>query len=296
MIYTVTFNPAIDYLMQIDSLTEGVTNRSLGESFAFGGKGINVSCVLSQLGVENTALGFVAGFTGNALEEHLKSKGIRTDFIKLDNGITRINIKLKGNCETEINAQGPEISKDAINDLFRKLDNIKSGDTLVLAGSVPNSLPKDIYEQILNRLSDKNIKFIVDATGNLLLNTLKYKPFLIKPNKQELEGVSGCRLNTDDDIISAAKELQKLGAQNVLVSLGGDCSVLLDETGKIHRQKAYCGKVLNSVGAGDSMLAGFLCGIQKGYDYAFELSLAAGSATAFSYDLATKEEIYNLLG
>lgn len=296
MIYTVTFNPAIDYLMHIDNLQEGKTNRSLGETFSFGGKGINVAWILAQLGAESTALGFIAGFTGDALEEYLKTNGIKTDFIKLNKGITRINIKLKGNCETEINGQGPDIDKDAIDGLFNKLDKIKSGDTLVLAGSVPNTLSNDIYEQILNRISGKNVRFVLDATGNLLLNALKYKPFLIKPNKQELEEVAGFKLLSDDDIISAATKLQTMGAKNVLVSLGGDGAILLDENGNIHRQKAHNGTVLNSVGAGDTMLAGFLYGTPKGYEYAFKLSLAAGSATAFSYNLATKEEIYNLLG
>ena len=236
MIYTVTFNPALDYVMYTGTLINGKTNRSRCEELYFGGKGINVSYVLSQLGVSTTALGFVAGFTGDALEAAVKDWGIKTDFVHLANGLTRINVKLKGECETEINAQGPSIDKDALDALFLKLDVIKNGDTLVLAGSVPSSLPSDIYESILKRLSGRGVRFVVDATGKLLENTLQFKPFLIKPNIDELCEVLNIKIETEEELIAAAKRLQEKGAQNVLVSLGGDGAVLLADDGKIYKK------------------------------------------------------------
>ncbi|MBQ1231489.1 MAG: hexose kinase, partial [Clostridia bacterium] len=220
MIYTVTFNPALDYVMHAGAIANGKTNRSRGEELYFGGKGINVSYVLSQLGAPTTALGFVAGFTGEALENAVNEWGIKADFIHLASGLTRINVKLKGECETEINAQGPAIDNASVDELFLKLDDIKSGDTLVLAGSVPSSLPSDIYESILKRLSGRGVSFVVDATGKLLENTLQFKPFLIKPNIDELCEVLNVKINTEEELIAAAKQLQKKGAQNVLVSLG----------------------------------------------------------------------------
>lgn len=295
MIYTVTFNPAIDYCLYTDTLNFGKTNRSRLEKIFFGGKGINVSRVLSNLGVESTALGFTAGFTGLELEKALTDFGIKTDFIRLKNGMTRINVKLKGEIETEINASGPEITADDIELLFKKLDALTSGDILVLAGSIPPTLPDNIYEMILNRLNGKNITTVVDTTKNSLLSTLKYKPFLIKPNLDELSELCEKALANDKEIANAALLLQQKGAQNVLVSLGADGALLLDKNGKIHRKSAAKITPVNTVGAGDSMVAGFLAGLQNGFEYAFNLSLAAGSATAATDDLATKEQIEALL-
>lgn len=295
MVYTVTFNPAIDYVMYIDSLEKGMTNRSLSEEVHFGGKGINVSTVLANLGVDTTALGFVVGFTGEALDKAVKESGVKTDFIRLKKGVTRINVKLKSDKETEINAQGPDIDDEAIEELLKKLDSIKDGDTLVLAGSVPASLPQDIYERILKRLQNRNIRFVVDATKDLLLNVLKYKPFLIKPNKDELEEIFKKTLNTQEQIIECAKKLQDEGAENVLVSLGKDGAILIDETGKIHKKDAYKIEAVNTVGSGDSMVAGFIAGAEEGYEKALILGTAAGGATASSNGLATKEAIFELL-
>lgn len=295
MIYTVTFNPAIDYVMQVGDITFGKTNRSMSEEILFGGKGINVSVVLSELGVQTTALGFTAGFTGEALEKAVSDKGIKSDFIRLSSGNTRINVKLKGGAETEINAAGPQINKDELNRLFEKLNDIKNGDTLLLAGSVPNSLPANIYEQIALAVQNRGVRLVVDATGDLLLKVLKYKPFLIKPNRQELEEIIGEEIKTEEQLISTAKELLKKGAENVLVSLGAEGAILLAADGKVYRQKAFKVKAINTVGSGDSMIAGFLTGAQKGYEYALKLGAAAGAATAASSGLATKEKIEELL-
>lgn len=299
MIYTVTFNPAIDYVVHMDKMQFGLTNRSKSEEYYFGGKGINVSTVLTNLGFENKALGFVAGFTGVTIEEGIKKIGIKTDFIHLKKGISRINIKIKDTEETEINCQGPDISQEEINSLYEKTDLIKDGDTLVLAGSIPDSLPKDIYENIMERLKDKDIKFVVDATKNLLLNVLKYHPFLIKPNNYELGEMFGVEIAKDDDekIIKYAKELQKMGAINVLVSLAGNGSILVDENGNFHKMGVAPVKVVNSVGAGDSMVAGFIAGYQQTQDYGYALRLgtACGGATANSKGLATKEKVDKLL-
>ncbi len=295
MIYTVTFNPALDYIMHLNDFETGKTNRSFSEEIHFGGKGINVSFVLSQLEVSNTALGFVAGFTGEELNKKVKNAGINTDFLEVCNGTTRINVKIKGANETEINAQGPVISKCDVEKLLNKLSLLVDGDVLVLAGSVPSGVPADIYEKILEMLCGKNIRFVVDATGDLLLNVLKYKPFLIKPNLHELEEICNKKLNTVEEIILAAQELKSKGAVNVLVSLGGEGAVLIDEFCVVHRQSALGGKPVNTVGAGDSMVAGFLAGFSNGYDYALKLGLAAGGATACSQTLAVHSEIYALL-
>lgn len=295
MFYTVTFNPAIDYVMKLSHFEEGVTNRSNSEEVYFGGKGINVSLVLKELGIESTALGFVAGFTGEELEKNLKKNKILTDFVKLSRGLTRINIKLKGKSETEINAAGPKICENEVELLFKKLDKLNNGDTLILAGSVPNTLPCDIYEKILSRLKSKRLRIVVDATGDLLLNVLKYRPFLIKPNKAELEEIVGLQLNTEQDIVNTAAMLKEKGAQNVLVSLGADGALLLDEFGKIHRQKAFSVEAVNTVGSGDSMVAGFLAGCERSYEYALRLGTAAGGATACSEGLAKREAIFSLL-
>ena len=297
MIYTVTFNPALDYVVRMDALALGQVNRTASEDVQLGGKGINVSWVLRELGQENVALGFVAGFTGKAIEDGLAAKGVATDFIHLPAGLTRINVKLKAGEETEINGKGPDISAEALEDLFRKLDALGEGDVLVLAGSIPASMPSDVYESILARLEGKKVLCAVDATRDLLVNVLKYKPFLIKPNNHELGEIFGRVLTTDEEIRECAEKLQQQGARNVLVSMAGDGAMLLDENGGCHRLAAYKGKVKNSVGAGDSMVAGFLAGYLDTGDYAHALRVgsAAGSATAFSDVLATRPEIEALL-
>ena len=295
MIYTVTFNPAIDYSMFIEKIYEGQTNRSQREHIAFGGKGINVSLVLNSLGFRNTALGFIGGFTGLALKDALENKGVKTDFVYLQNGMTRINVKLKGKSETEINAAGPDISKEKLEELFLKLESLSNDDTLVLAGSVPKSLPETTYEDILKMLHSKGVRFVVDATGELLKATLKYKPFLIKPNNFELEEIFGEQLKEEDEIIGAAKKLKSLGAKNVMVSLGEKGILLIAEDGSVYKQNAFEITLVNSVGAGDSAVAGFLAGYGKGYGYALKLAAAAGAATAASNLLATKEEIEKLM-
>ena len=295
MIYTVTFNPAVDYVVHLNAFTPGETNRSVSEEVYFGGKGINVSIILAQLGMESTALGFVAGFTGEALEKALVAGGTRTDFIRLPEGMTRINVKMKGDCETEINASGPRIDAASLEKLFAKLEVLQAGDTLVLAGSVPGSLPADIYEQILKKLSGRGIRFVVDATGKLLLNVLKYRPFLIKPNRAELEEICGRKLDTQEKLVEGASELKAMGAQNVLISLGKDGALLLDEHGKVHTHEVLGGKPVNTVGAGDSMVAGFIAGCEKGYEHALLMGVAAGGATECAKGLATREEIFALL-
>lgn len=296
MVYTVTFNPAIDYVLHTKEMKFGQTNRSDREEIYFGGKGINTSIVLKELGINSKTLGFIAGFTGDAIEKGLADMGIDTDFVRLKNGNSRINVKIKAEEETELNAQGPDIDDDAVAALFEKLDKLSDGDILILAGSVPTSLPSDIYEKILKRISHKNIKTIVDATNDLLLNVLKYTPFLIKPNNHELGEMFGVELRTDAEIEKYAKKLHAMGAMNVLVSMAGDGAILIDENNITHHCGVCKGKVINSVGAGDSMVAGFLAGIQSGdYEYALKLGTAAGGATAFSDGLAKKEKIEYLL-
>lgn len=296
MVYTVTFNPAIDYVVHTGEMKLGATNRSEKEEMYFGGKGINVSIVLRELGIGSKALGFTAGFTGEAIEKGLSEMGIDADFVRLKNGNSRINVKIKSTEETELNGQGPDIDEAAINALFAKLDKLSDGDTLILAGSIPSSLPSDIYEKILGRLSGRNIKTVVDATKDLLLNVLKYKPFLVKPNNHELGEMFGAELKTDEEIEKYARKLQEMGAMNVLISMAGDGAMLIDEYGKMHRCGVCKGTVKNSVGAGDSMVAGFTAGSLKGdYEYALKLGTAAGGATAFSDGLAEKAKIDELL-
>ncbi len=298
MIYTVTFNPAIDYILRTPPLERGEVNRTTREELLYGGKGINVSVILSRLGVPTVALGFVGGFTGDALVEMVRQAGVDSDFIPLSSGNTRINVKLWGEDGkiTEINARGPEITHEEMDIFYRKIGRLTGEDTLVLAGSVPSSLPSDIYRQILERIHGHGVRAVVDTTGDLLLNVLAYRPFLIKPNRAELSEVVGRSLPDDATIEEAARELQSKGARNVLVSLGGDGALLLDENGTVHREKALGGKTLYTVGAGDSMVAGFLAGVDsgKGYEYALKLGSAAGGATASSAGLATKEEIEEL--
>ena len=296
MIYTVTFNPAIDYVVHTKEMIFGATNRSLKEEIYFGGKGINVSIVLKELGIASKTLGFTAGFTGEAIEKGLADMRIDTDFVHLKKGNSRINIKIKADEETELNGQGPDIDDDAVAMLFKKLDTLSCGDILILAGSIPSSLPSDIYEKILQKISHKKVRTVVDATNDLLLNVLKYKPFLIKPNNHELGEMFGVDLKTDEEIEKYARKLQNMGAVNVLVSMAGDGSMLIDENGITHRLGVCKGTVKNSVGAGDSMVAGFIAGIQNGnYEYALKLGTAAGGATAFSDGLAKKEKISELL-
>lgn len=295
MIYTVTFNPAIDYVVHTGRMQFGMVNRSEKEEMYFGGKGINVSYILKQLGVESVALGFVAGFTGEAIERGVREMGIRTDFIHLPAGNSRINIKIKSEEETELNCQGPDIGEESVEELFHKLESVQDGDTLILAGSIPASMPDDIYEKILDRFKDRDIRMVVDATGKLLMHVLKYRPFLIKPNHHELGEMFGKVLTEDGEIISHARKLKELGAQNILISMAEKGAILLDEYGDIHKCKACSGEVKNSVGAGDSMVAGFVAGSMSGdYLRALQLGCVCGSATAFSGGLAGKEEIRKL--
>lgn len=296
MVYTVTFNPAIDYVIHIGKIIQGATNRSDEEEMYFGGKGINVSIVLKELGIQSKALGFVAGFTGEAIEKGLADMGINTDFVRLEKGNSRINVKIKSEEETEINAQGPDIDENAVEELFHKLESLKDGDSLILAGSIPSSLPADIYEHIIEKIQGKNVRVAVDAEKNLLMNVLKYSPFLVKPNKHELSEMFEVEIETDEDVEKYARKLQKMGAVNVLISMAGEGAMLIDEYGKKHRCGVCRGIVRNSVGAGDSMVAGFMAGTINGdYEYALKLGTAAGGATAFSDGLATHDKIMELV-
>ncbi|MGG7176417.1 1-phosphofructokinase [Clostridium paraputrificum] len=297
MIYTVTFNPSLDYVIKVDSFTLGRVNRTNQEDMYPGGKGINVSIVLKNLGIDSNALGFIAGFTGEEIERRSKEFRCNTDFIKLQDGLSRINVKLKSDEESEINGGGPSIDKESLNALYSKLDALSTGDILVLAGSIPSSLPEDIYEKIMARLEDKDIKIVVDATKDLLVNVLKYKPFLIKPNNHELGEIFNVDLKSDEEIIYYARKLQEQGARNVLISMAGDGAILITESGEAVKSGVPKGKVKNSVGAGDSMVAGFIAGYLNNKDLkeAFKMGVATGSASAFSEGLATKDEVFKLL-
>ena len=288
MIYTVTLNPALDYVMQVKNLQFDDINRSHFEDLHYGGKGINVSVILTRLGIPNKALGFIAGFTGERLNELLISEGINCSFLRLENGATRINVKIKSDTELDINARGPEIHESDVERLIDSMRNIKEGDYLVLAGSIPENLPSNIYERILCSLDGKGIKVIVDATGDLLKNVLKYKPFLIKPNHHELGDLFGVKVQNDEDIVKYANKLREMGAGNVLVSRGAKGATLVDENGEVTSIGIVEGKIVNTVGSGDSMVAGFLAGfIETGdYKYALRLGAAAGNATAFCEALA----------
>lgn len=297
MIYTVTFNPSLDYIISVDNFTIGRVNRTKEERIFPGGKGINVSIVLKNLGVENTALGFTAGFTGEEIKRLLVEKGVQPDFIQVREGLSRINVKLRSNEESEINGQGPVISEEYIKQLYARLDELTENDILVLAGSIPDSMSPSTYQDILSYLSDRKIQVVVDATKQLLLNVLPYHPFLIKPNNHELGEMFGVEITSKEDVVIYAKKLQEKGARNVLISMAGDGAVLITETGEIYKTEAPKGKVVNSVGAGDSMVAGFVYGYTtyKDYEKAFEYGVCTGSASAFSIDLATKEEVEQLL-
>lgn len=293
MVYTVTLNPALDYVMRVGKLRYDDINRSQSEDIYYGGKGINVSVILTRLGVENIALGFVGGFTGDKLTQMLESDGIRCDFNKLKSGSTRINVKIKADTEFDVNAQGPDIDESQVRALLDKFDRIKKDDYLVLAGSIPKSLSDDIYERMLSKLQDKEVNFVVDATGDLLIKSLKYKPFLVKPNHHELGDLFGVITKTTDEIVKYAKKLQKLGARNVLVSRGKDGAILIDENFLVTEVDNIEGRVVSSVGCGDSMVGGFIAGyIEQGdYSYALKLGAACGNATAFSENIAAKSEI-----
>lgn len=299
MIYTVTFNPSLDYIVSTDALILGQVNRTVSELILSGGKGVNVSIVLNNLNVKNTALGFIAGFTGTEIENGLKKLGCCCDFITIEKGFSRINIKIKAKEETELNGMGPEISQKELNQLFEKLDCLQSQDILILAGSVPNSLPQNIYEKIMERLQNKNIKIIVDATKDLLINVMKYQPFLVKPNTHELGELFHTTLNTEEDIIFYGKKLQQManGNVNVLVSRAGEGAILIGTDDNIYKSPAPKGTLINSVGAGDSMVAGFIAGYLKNHslEEAFYMGVATGSASAFSKYLATKEEVEAVL-
>ena len=296
MIYTVTFNPSLDYIVSVNDFQLGLTNRTDSELILPGGKGINVSTILMNLGIDSTAFGFAAGFTGEEIIREVEAMGIRSDFIKIDSGISRINLKLKNIDGTEINGSGPEISEEKIEELLRKLDILGEGDILVLAGSIPASMPADMYSTIMERLQHKNVTFIVDATKDLLINVLKYKPFLIKPNNHELGELFDVKLTTREEVIPYGKKLQKQGARNALISMAGEGAVLVAEDGSVYEAPAPKGTLVNAVGAGDSMVAGFTAGWieKKDYRHAFYMGVSAGSASAFSEYLATKEEIMDL--
>lgn len=324
MVYTVTFNPSLDYVVNLNEFNEGKVNRTRTEKINIGGKGINVSLMLKNLGVENTALGFVAGFTGNEIESSLREKGCNAEFIHLKEGFSRINVKIKTEKESEINGTGPNISEYDLNKLYEKLEEINDGDVLVLAGSIPKSLPDTIYRDILKRFEDENfndsennkenskdnenysnneisnngrIKIVVDATGKLLENVLEFKPFLIKPNNHELEEIFGVEMDNEETIIHYGRELVRMGAQNVLVSRGKDGAILFTGDGRVIKSEAPDGKVIDTVGAGDSMVAGFIAGFleKEDYEYALKMGICTGSASAFSSELATREEVESLM-
>lgn len=297
MIYTITFNPALDYTVSVDNFQMGMTNRTMEESVLPGGKGINVSVVLTNLGLANTALGFIAGFSGEEIKNEMIRRGCKTDFIALPQGMSRINVKLKSVEGTEINGMGPHIDKDNLEKLLQKIDKLEAGDVLVLAGTIPDSIENTIYREIMTRVLDKEILIVVDAIKDLLVNVLDKKPFLIKPNHHELGEIFGVIIETREEAIIYAKKLQEKGAVNVLVSMAGDGAILVTEQGEVLESDAPRGEVINAVGAGDSMVAGFLAGWLESNDYkkAFQMSLAAGSASAFSKELATREEVLSLM-
>ena len=297
MIYTVTFNPSLDYIVSVKDFRPGMTNRTSSELMLAGGKGINVSIVLGNLGIKSTALGFIAGFTGDEIVRRLHNGGINSEFIKINDGISRINIKLKSIDGTEINGQGPHIDSSHIEQLMNRLRRLESGDVLVLAGSIPAGISDNIYKDIMDMLKDKGVQIVVDATSRLLTNVLEYKPFFIKPNQHELGDIFNVTLNTQEEVIPYALELKKMGAVNVCVSMGGKGAILVADDGNVYKAKAPDGILKNSVGAGDSLVAGFLSGWieKKDYEYAFRKGVATGSASAFSERLATVREVNMLI-
>ena len=298
VIYTVTFNPSLDYIVSVKDFRPGMTNRTSSELMLAGGKGINVSIVLGKLGIKSTALGFIAGFTGDEIVRRLHNGGINSEFIKINDGISRINIKLKSIDGTEINGQGPHIDSSHIEQLMNRLRRLESGDVLVLAGSIPAGISDNIYKDIMDMLKDKGVQIVVDATSRLLTNVLEYNPFFIKPNQHELGDIFNVTLNTQEEVIPYALELKKMGAVNVCVSMGGKGAILVADDGNVYKAKAPDGILKNSVGAGDSLVAGFLSGWieKKDYEYAFRKGVATGSASAFSERLATNGEVNDLIG
>lgn len=298
MIYTVTFNPSLDYIVSVKDFRPGMTNRTSSELMLAGGKGINVSIVLGNLGIKSTALGFIAGFTGDEIVRRLHNGGINSEFIKINDGISRINIKLKSIDGTEINGQGPHIDSSHIEQLMNRLRRLESGDVLVLAGSIPAGISDNIYKDIMDMLKDKGVQIVVDATSRLLTNVLEYNPFFIKPNQHELGDIFNVTLNTQEEVIPYALELKKMGAVNVCVSMGGKGAILVADDGNVYKAKAPDGILKNSVGAGDSLVAGFLSGWieKKDYEYACRKGVATGSASAFSERLATNGEVNDLIG
>ena len=298
VIYTVTFNPSLDYIVSVKDFRPGMTNRTGSELMLAGGKGINVSIVLGNLGIKSTALGFIAGFTGDEIVRRLHNGGINSEFIKINDGISRINIKLKSIDGTEINGQGPHIDSSHIEQLMNRLRRLESGDVLVLAGSIPAGISDNIYKDIMDMLKDKGVQIVVDATSRLLTNVLEYNPFFIKPNQHELGDIFNVTLNTQEEVIPYALELKKMGAVNVCVSMGGKGAILVADDGNVYKAKAPDGILKNSVGAGDSLVAGFLSGWieKKDYEYAFRKGVATGSASAFSERLATNGEVNDLIG
>ena len=298
MIYTITFNPSIDYMVSVDHFKLGTVNRTSQEYLLPGGKGINVSIVLHNLGIDSTALGFIAGFTGKEIENRVTNDfGVQCDFIDVENGYSRINFKMKNDEESEVNGNGPMINKEHIDKLYDKLSCLQAGDILILSGSIPKCLSDDIYSEIMEKLADKNIEIVVDATGDLLMKVLKHKPFVIKPHNHELAEMFHVKLFGTQDIVKYAKKLQEMGAKNVLISMAGDGALFICENGKVYFSNAPKGQVKNSVGAGDSMVAGFVAGYEKTKDYvqAFRMGVATGSASAFSENLATASEVEKLL-
>ena len=297
MIYTITFNPALDYIVKMDKFELGNVNRTTREDVYAGGKGINVSIVLNNLSVENKALGFIAGFTGEEIERRVREFGCDTDFVRLKNGMSRINVKMKADVESEINGGGPDISNEALEELYLKLNALKSGDILVLAGSIPKTLPVDIYERIMKKYGDRGVKFIVDTTGESLLKVLNYKPFLIKPNHHELAELFNVKINSQQEIVEYGKKLQEMGAENVLISMAGDGAILIKSNGEAIYSEVSKGVLKNSVGAGYSMVAGFIAGFikEEKLEDGFIMGVATGSASAFSEGLATKDKVEELL-
>lgn len=293
MIYTVTFNPSLDYIVYVEPFVEGAVNRTTNENIFVGGKGINVSLVLKNLGVENQIIGFAAGFTGKWLQQELEKLRCQADFILLSQGLTRINVKIKAVEETEINGRGPIVSTESLKHFFQKLEGLKKGDFLVLAGSIPDTLPTDIYERIIKEIEPRGVYCVVDATANLLLNVLKYRPFLIKPNHKELAELFQVDIQSEKELVFYGEKLKEMGARNVLISRAKAGAILLTESNETYYMEAPVGKVINSTGAGDAMVAGFLAGYMKNQSLkeAFQMGVAAGSATAFSENLATRGEI-----
>ena len=293
MVYTVTLNPAVDYVVELDNLKMGDINRTSNEKIFFGGKGINVSIVLQRLGIETTAMGIIAGFTGKALENSLRFEGVHTDFLEAD-GFTRINVKIKSSPETELNGSGPFVDEQLLMGLIERLKLLKNDDIVVLSGSLPASLKSNTYKRIIDELKDTGVKIVLDTSGPALKEAVSSSPYLIKPNLAEMSSLLNKKLTVESEVIEGAKRLQKFGARNILVSMGSMGAIFVGEDGTVMREEAKRGRVINTVGSGDSMVAGFIAGLPGGLRSALRLGIAAGSATAFSEGLATKNEIMQI--